>query len=84
MPCGYTIKQILKSICFFLCPWMGGISQRAMDGGVNMPKDGRTDICSCNICTSAIRGGRILQRAREGGANMPRNDNVNIAKQMKV
>ena len=28
----------------FLCPGMGGISQRAMDGGVNMPRDGRADI----------------------------------------
>ena len=26
-----------------------------------MPKDGLADICSCNICTSTIRGGRMLQ-----------------------
>ena len=35
-----------------------------------MPMDGRTDICSCNICTSTIHGGRIAQGAREGGAPM--------------
>ncbi len=37
-------------------------------------QDVRTDICSCNICTSAIRGGRIAQRATEGGALMYRMD----------
>jgi len=43
-----------------------------MDGKERrMPMDGRTDICSCNICTSTIRGGRIAQGAMEGGALMP-------------
>ncbi len=46
-------------IRLFLCPWMGGISQGAMEGGVNMPMDGRIDICSCNIYTSTIHGGRM-------------------------
>jgi len=46
---------------------MGGISQRAKDGGANMSMDGRTDICSCNICTSTIRGGRMSQGAMDGG-----------------
>ena len=32
-----------------------------------MPMDGRTDICSCNICTSTIHGGRMTQGAMEGG-----------------
>jgi hypothetical protein len=33
--------------------------------------DGRVNICSCNIGTSTIRGGRISQGARDGGAIMP-------------
>ena len=44
-----------------------GISQRAMDGGEMNVQEVRADICSCNICTSTIRGGRISQRARDGG-----------------
>jgi hypothetical protein len=36
-----------------------------------MPMDGRADICSCNICTSTIRGGRMSQAAMDGGATMP-------------
>ncbi len=35
------------------------MSQRAMDGGATNVQDGRTDICSCNICTSTIPGGRM-------------------------
>jgi hypothetical protein len=35
-----------------------------------MPKDGRADICSCNIRTSAIHGGRMTQGAMDGGAAM--------------
>ena len=44
---------------------MYGIAQRAMDGGALTSKDGSTDICSCNICTSTIPGGRMSQRARD-------------------
>ena len=43
------------------------MSQRAMDGGVTMSRDGRTGICSCNTCTSAVHGGRMSQRATDGG-----------------
>jgi len=35
-----------------------------------MSMDGLADICSCNICTSTIRGGGITQIARDGNANM--------------
>jgi len=35
-----------------------------------MSRDGRTEICSCNFCTSTIHGGRMSQGAREGGAAM--------------
>ena len=44
-----------------------------------MSMDGLADICSCNICTSTIRGGRITQGARDGNANMFM-DEQNIAK----
>ncbi|MBT8135047.1 MAG: hypothetical protein KJO03_11100 [Gammaproteobacteria bacterium] len=46
------------------------MSQRARDGDATIPMDGRTDICSCNICTSTIRGGRMSQGARDGGVNI--------------
>jgi hypothetical protein len=43
---------------------------KSQEGGANMSMDGLADICSCNICTSTIRGGGITQRARDGNANM--------------
>ena len=50
-----------------ICPWKDGIAQGVRDGGVHMSMEGRADICSCNICTSTIHGGRIIQGARDGG-----------------
>ena len=47
------------------CPWMDCIPQGAMDGDADMFQDELADICSCNICTSTIRGGRISQKARK-------------------
>ena len=41
-----------------------------------MSMDGRTDICSCNICTSTIRGGRTrvtqeqLPRSKKPGLRL--------------
>lgn len=32
-----------------------------------MPMDGPADICSCNICTPTIHGGRIPRGARLNG-----------------
>jgi hypothetical protein len=49
---------------------MDSIPQGARDGGAVMSMDGQADICSCNICTSTIRGGRIPQGTRDGGAVM--------------
>ena len=50
---------------------MDGIPQGAKDGDAVISMDGWTDICSCNICTSTILGGRIPQRATDGGALSP-------------
>ena len=36
-----------------------------------MSMDGGTEICSCNFCISAFRGGHMPQGARDGGASMP-------------
>ena len=44
---------------------MYGMSQGTRDGGEMNVQDVRADICSCNICTSTIRGGRMSQRAME-------------------
>ena len=37
-----------------------------------MSRDGRTDFCSCKICTFTIHGGRITQGGRDAGAYMLR------------
>ena len=49
-------------------PMDGRYSAKSQEGAAVMPMDGRADICSCNICTSTIRGGRISQGAKDGGA----------------
>ena len=36
------------------------------DTSTSCTSDVRADICSCNICTSAVPGGRIPQGAMEG------------------
>ena len=47
-------------------PWKGGMSQGARGGRCDDPMEGRTDICSCNICISTIHGGHMSQGARIG------------------
>jgi len=49
---------------------MDCIPQEAMDGDADMFQDGLAEICSCNICTSTIRGGRISHEAMKGSVSM--------------
>ena len=64
---------------------MDGKERRmSREGGVAMSRDGRTEICSCNFCTSTIHGGRMPQGAREGGAAMPWMDGQKFAPRQQL
>ncbi len=38
---GWTVYRKEPGKAVRICPWMGGMSQRAREGGANMPMDGR-------------------------------------------
>jgi hypothetical protein len=57
---GWTVFRKEPGMAVRLCPGMDCIPQRARDGGAVMSRDGLAENCSCNICTSTIRGGRQI------------------------
>ena len=57
----------------------GRYSAKSQEGGAVMSMDGRADICSCNISTSTIHGGRMSRRARKAARLCPWMDGLKTA-----